>query len=511
MSEDRVVRLVHGGYVIIDPSAGNRGIISDGAVAVGTDGTIASVGPYRELVKRFPSVPVEGGSGCLVMPGMIDAHSHGSGLSYFELGPGYDHLEYWNTVIPTIARPDPYLDTLWCAIKHIRSGCTTIHHMSGAAGIPDAIAAYREAGVRWACSPTIKDQNLLTYDDDTFFRRLPQDLRRRTEKFYCPDRSELHRQYFEDFAALHEQYHSPTSPIGLGPMGPQWCSEQLLRRMREVADERGIRIHIHAVQTPYQNESVVREHGQTSVQYMHRLGLLGPDFVLGHGVWMSQRDIEILAECGASVTHHPSCNLNMRNGILPLKAVLEAGITAAVAIDGKGINDDEDMIAEMRAAEKLHRISDLDPGSPLAVTPEMLVQMTTSDAAEILGLKDMCGRLQKGMAADIAVVDLTPDPYVTPQATPQERLVMQKSRHDVRTVIASGEVLMRDGEILTTDEEALKEELVDSLSAPEGPDAGRRTRLLEELRPHILRHYQEIEPIPEEIRPFYPLNRRDWG
>ncbi len=510
MSGKNITRLVHGGHVIFDPSAGNGGIISDGAVAIDSEGTVASVGAYSELAERFPDAPVEGGRECLVMPGMIDAHSHGSGLSYFELGPGYDHLEYWNTIIPTIARPDAYLDTLWCAVKHIRSGCTTIHHMGGVARIREALAAYNEAGIRWACSATIKDQNLLTYDDETFFSNLPSKLRQAAEALYRHDRPDLHRQYFDDFASLWEDHQSSASPIAFGPMGPQWSSSALLLKMRELADEWGARIHMHAVQTPYQNDSIVRAHGRTSVEYLAELGLLGADLTIGHGVWMSEGDIELLADSGTSVTHHPACNLNMRNGILPLKAILEAGVTTAIAIDGKGINDDEDIIAEMRLAEKLHRIADLDPGSSPAVTPAMLVEMTTTAPAKILGLEKVCGRLREGMAADIAVVDLTPDPYVHPEATPQDRLVMQKSRRDVRTVIADGRVLMRDGKILTVDEERLKEELVSSLTAPEGPEAEHRAHLLKKLRPHVLEHYESIEPIPDSIRPFYPVNRRDW-
>ena len=511
MSDERISRLVRGGYVLVDPSAGRDGVIPGGAVAIHSDGTVASVGTYDALARRFPDAPVEGSSECLVMPGMIDSHSHGSGLSYFELGPGYDHLERWNTIIPTIARPDPYLDTLWCAVKHIRSGCTTIHHMSGRAGIRKALNAYDQVGIRWACSVTAKDQNLLTYSDETFFTELPPELRQAAEELYCPDRRELHQHYYEDFLSLWDDRHTSVSPIMLGPMGPQWCSTEFLLKMRELADKCGARTHMHAVQTPYQNDSVVRAHGRTSVGYLADLGLLGPDLTIGHGVWMSEKDIELLADANVSITHHPGCNLNMRNGILPLKAILEAGITTAIAIDGKGINDDEDIIAEMRLAEKLHRVADLDPGRPPALTPEMLVEMTTTAPAEILGLRNVCGRLTEGMAADIAVVDLAPDPYMHSGATPQQRLVMQKSRHDVRTVIVNGEVLMRDGVILCIDEEALKKDLVNSLSAPEGPRARDRADLLEALRPHILKHYQGIEPIPESIRPFYPVNRRDWS
>jgi len=511
MQNNQVKLLVRGAYVITDPSTPGGGVLEDAAVAVDRKGTVFAVGPYSDLSERFADVPVEGGPECLVMPGLIDAHSHGMGLTYFELGVGYDHLEYWNTVIPSIGRPDPYLDALWCGIKHIRSGCTTLHHMNDVVTPQDAttpISAYGKLGIRWAYSPTIQDQDFLTYGDETFLESLPQDLQAPAREVFSPDSKRLQEEYFENFRAIYDEHNTPGTPVGLGPMGPQWCSPKLLQKVNEVAHELGVNVHMHAIQTPYQNDAVFRRHGMSGVSYLSSLGVLSPRLTLGHAVWVSEDDIELLAAAGCSVTHHPACNLNMRNGILPLKQLLAAGVDVALGIDGKGFNDDEDMIVEMRVAEKLHRIADLQPGVPLSVTPSHLLAMATTSGAHVLGLQDVCGSLKEGMAADIAVVDLTPKPYVDPAASPQDRLVMQKSKGDVRTVIVNGEVIMRDGAILTVDQASLYSELIESIAPPTDATARRRNDLLRRLRPHIAKHYN-YHPIPRSVAPFYVVNRRE--
>ncbi len=505
--DDRVVLLIHGGWVITDPRKKGDGVLRDAAVAVAEDGTVAEVADYRKLRQQYPEAEIEGGGGYAVMPGMIDAHSHGMGLSYFELGAGYDHIESWNMRLPGLRRPDPYLDSIWCGIKHLRSGCTTIHHMGGAPEAP--ISAYRQLGVRWAFSLTVKDRNLVTYDDDAFIEELPEDLRRSMRSLLMPDSSEALRAYMEEFRRVHSEYATGTDPVMLGPMGPQWCSEELLKAVAREAHDLGTRIHMHAIQTPYQREAVRRESGCSPAEYLRRIEFLGDNLTLGHAVWFDEGDLDLLAESGCSVTHHASCNLNMRNGILPLPHLLSRGITVAIGVDGKGINDDEDILQEMTVVEKLHRLSDLSFGAPLSVTSEEIVAMATTSGAHVLGLEDLVGTLEPGRAADAAVIDVRPRPWISPDVSIADRLVMHARGGDVHTVVVGGQVLMRDREILTVDEEALLEELVDSIPPESSPGALARASLLRDLYPHAQDFYRDWD-IPPGIRvePFYPVNRR---
>lgn len=490
-----------------DPRRGEDGVLRDAAVSVTEDGTVAEVADYRQLRKRYPEVEVEGGAGFAVVPGMIDAHSHGMGISYFELGAGYDHIESWNMRLPGLRRPDPHLDSTWCGIKHLRSGCTTIHHMGGAPGAP--IRAYRQLGMRWAFSLTVKDRNLVTYDDDAFSEGLPRELRLRMQSMLMPDSSEVRRAYIEEFRRIRSEYGTEDHPVMLGPMGPQWCSEALLGAVVLEAHDLGARIHMHAIQTPYQREAVRRERGCSPAEYLSDIGFLGPHLTLGHAVWFDEGDLDLLAESGCSVTHHASCNLNMRNGILPLPHLLARGITVAIGVDGKGLNDDEDILQEMTVVEKMHRISDLSFGAPLSVTSEEIVAMATTSGAEVLGLEGIRGTLEPGRAADAAVIDVRPRPWINPDASIADRLVMHARGGDVHTVVVGGQVVMRDREILTLDEEALLEELVESIASEPSQEARVRADLFRDLYPYAAEFYRDWEiPPGVPVEPFYPVNRR---
>ncbi len=502
--------LVRGAFVITDPTQGNNGICRDSAVAVADNGRVAEIDNFDTLKRRYPDAAVEGDATYLVMPGLIDAHCHGNGISHFELGLGYNHLEYWNMSLPSLPKADPYLNNLWCGIKHIRSGCTTIHHMNlmgtwEAVQIP--IRAYQDLGIRWAYSLTVKNRNLVTYDDDAFFETLPAGLKESVKDYFSVDEAAVQDRFFDLLERLRSEYHTPEHPLMLGPMGPQWCSAELLTEMKRYADRLGLRIHMHGIQTPYQKESIYRKHGISGVEYLKTFGLLDTNLTLGHGVWVSASDMDLLAAAGCTLTHHASCNLNMRNGLLPVAELLSRGIVVSISIDGKGINDDEDMIQEMRLVEKLHRIAALTPGDPPTVTPAQIIAMGTVNGANVLGLDRICGTLEPGKAADIILVDFTPRPWVHPDLTAYDRFVMQSKAADVKTVIVDGRVVMREGRLLTVDEADVARRLAESMHEIQDPDEKAKAELLLSLRPHVRKFYQGWKG-SEDAQPFYRINSR---
>lgn len=501
--------LIRGRWVMTDPRLGDQGITPEGAVAVGNDGTVVETGLYADLRQRYPEAPVEGGSNLLVMPGLVDAHSHGSGLSYLELGLGYDHLEYWNTYLEGLNRPDPYLDHLWCGLKHLWSGCTTIHHMGGPLPetVENAVLAYRDLGIRWALSLTVKDQNLITYDDECFQRNLPDHLQEAFRRTFGDEIGDTRTRYLEAFEEAVSRWHRPGRPVGHAPMGPQWCSEELLGSIGDSARWHQVRVHMHAIQTPYQREWVHRYHGISPGEYIDRMGLLGPDLTIGHAVWMTGEDLDRLAASGSSVTHHASCNLNMRNGIMPLAPMLSRGINVAVGIDGKGLNDDEDMIQEMRLVEKLHRIADLSPGSPPGASAQDVVIMATIGGAQALGLEDVTGTLEAGKAADILAIDMSPRPYLHPDLCPYEILVLTRKTSDVQLVMVEGNVLLREGEPTRVDQLEVARDLAASVGGrPWSPE---RHHLMEELRPYLVDFFSSWQGAEAGANPYYVVNRRD--
>jgi len=507
LEPDSVQTLVRGGWIVTDPSRGGEGVVEDGAVAIDAGGKIVEVGDRSTLQARYPEADREGGSALAVVPGFVDAHSHGMGLSYFDLGLGYDHLESWNMDIPGVQRPDAYLDTLWCGIKHLRSGCTTIHHMGDAPGEP--VRGYRRLGIRWALSVTVKNLNLLTLDDAAFLETLPRELRRSMEGQLVPDAKRTEDDYFARFREIFEAYHGVEHPVMFGPMGPQWCTRALLEGIAAEAEALGTRIHMHAIQTPYQRESVRRARGMSPARYLSEIGILGSNLTLGHGVWFDQSDWDILADAGVSITHHASCNLQMRNGILPLPVLLQRKMTVAIGIDGKGINDDEDMLQEMRVVEKLHRPADFAFDAAPTVTPARILEMATIGGARTLGMEHLIGTLEPGKRADLCTIDMRAGPWAHPDMPVIDRIVMQATAWDVDTVMVDGRVLLRGGRVVGLDEDALCEDLVASIGSRGGGDPA-HLALLQSLRPHVASFYDGW-PLPsdQDISPYYYLNRRE--
>ena len=173
--------LVRGKYVITDASSGEDGILADGA-AYFSKGKVVDVGGYDALKKKYPDATVKGSGDQLLMPGLIDGHSHGWGLSAIQRGVSYDFLE--NALIDWafMFNIDPELNAMMSALRHLRSGCTTMHHNNWGEApnmgeiAEKAIAGYQKSGIRLAFSPGVRNDNTLAYDDTEFFKTLPPGL-----------------------------------------------------------------------------------------------------------------------------------------------------------------------------------------------------------------------------------------------------------------------------------------------------------------------------------------------
>ena len=176
------------------------------------------------------------------------------------------------------------------------------------------------------------------------------------------------------------------------------------------------------------------------MEYIDRFGLLGPQMTLGHGVWLNERDIERLAETGTCVCHNCSSNFRLRSGVAALNKLEAAGITTAIGIDEAGINDDRDMLQEMRMVLRAHRVPGMDDEVP---TPAQVFRMATSRGAATTPFADTIGALEVGRAADMVLIDWREIsyPYLDPE-TPLLDAVLQRAKTSgVRTVICDGDVI----------------------------------------------------------------------
>lgn len=518
MPDNATVTLFRGRHVLVDAEDGIGRWIDDGAVAVAGD-AVRETGPFDALRHRFPNATIIGDGSQIVMPGLIDAHTHGYGITRIQAGVGYDFLENmlldepWRISLPSD------LGAALTAVRHLSNGCTALHHTGWDDLGPDAVGnaerairAYKETGIRLAYSPAIRNVNRFACDEKAFLEALPPDLRALAQPFteYDPDEDEA--RFFEVFEHLHAKYDGPEMRILLGPSWAHGGTDRLMGRIRDrAAALGGLPIHIHTLQTPHQRAYGFKKYGRSLLAVLDDMGLVAPNTVFGHMVWISADDIALLARRGASITHHASCNLHVRNGISPVYELLRAGVNVAMGIDDKSINDDEDPFMEMRLIHQLHRIPGFDLERTPAMTGAQVFRMATVNAARVIGFEGRLGTLAAGRLADLILVDAGPildAPWSSPDADLLETLVLRAKGSHVRTVVVGGQVVVEDGRFVAYDVEALFAE-VRAFCARGLSDAQRaRQEPIRRLIAHHQRWHNAMLAHLEMTEPFYRLNGR---
>ncbi len=225
------------------------------------------------------------------------------------------------------------------------------------------------------------------------------------------------------------------------------------------ARDLGVPLHFHANETRGEVTPIVEEHGVRPLAYAAEHGLLESEDFIAHGVHVDESEIGLLAESGASVIHCPASNMKLASGMAPVERLREAGVTVGLGTDGPASNNDLSMLDEARDAAMIGKLAADDAS---AVPAEAVVEMLTSDSAAAIGLET--GRLEEGAPADLAVIDLE-KPHLTPPHDLVSHLVYAAAAADVRHTVCDGQVLMRDREVLTVDEAAVRERATEHAEA----------------------------------------------
>jgi 5-methylthioadenosine/S-adenosylhomocysteine deaminase len=496
--EDVSHKLIRGLYVITDPARlPSGGLVKDGAVAVEGDEVVAT-GRHAELRARYPEAEELGSDRHLVMPGLVNTHHHGQGLSTIQMGVRDDLLELWLADYWAWMKPlDAYLDTLYGDLKLIRAGVTTVLH-AGYTREPGnareeafaSLKAHADAGVRVAFGLQARDQNSFAYEpDEVFMRGLSSELARRLRAAlaeFPPFSTEDYFGLVDDLFAAYGGH--PRVTLLLCPSGPQWCSDALLQRLRKVATSYGAGLHLHSLESPYQREFGRRHYGTDTVEHLHGLGILGPDVSLAHAVWMTEREMEICAATGTSVCHNASSNLRLRCGVLPAALLLEKGVNVSIGMDGMGLNDDDDMLQELRLVARLHGLPRRLERLPCPTSADVL-RMATVNGARSTTIGSSIGTLAPGAKADVVLLDLdaVAGAYLDPRTDVVDALVYRARGTHVDTVLVAGEVLLRDGRFTKLDEDEIVARLAENAAAAPTPHVARLLAVLDELRPHVHR------------------------
>lgn len=507
--------ILRGGWVLLDPARGT--VLRDGAVRI--DGNrIAEAGPAAELVARHPQAEVIGGPDDIVMPGLIDAHSHGRGLSPIQKGVLYDYLENAFLDWSSMAYLPNELCAALSAVRHLRYGATTIHHTGwndegpgATAEARKAIRAYAEAGIRLAYSPGVRNRNKFCVDEQAFCATLPADLADFVRPLIGYDADAIEQGYMDQFEALHADHDGPMSRVFHGPSWAHGTTERFLARVRDSAAARGgIPIHIHTLQTPHQRAYGLKAFGKSLVAFLDDQGLIGPNVTLGHAVWLSEADIALLAARGASTTHHASCNLHVRNGIAPVLPMLRAGVNVAMGIDDKSINDDDDPFMELRLASMLARVPGFDLGAETRLAATEVLAMGTVNAARTLGFGGQLGTLAPGMLADAVVLDtaeMLRDPWTSERLSIPDLILLRAKGSHTRHVVVDGRVVLRDGRITTLDVEALHAEIRAWVAKhQDGAADPAKVAMIQRVRPHFHAWHRAMLRHLDVTQPHYMMN-----
>jgi 5-methylthioadenosine/S-adenosylhomocysteine deaminase len=508
-------RLVYGRALItgvVDPDV--AAVIEDGAIYA-EDGRIVEIGTHADLKARWPEAAESGSSRWVLLPGLVNAHHHG-GLTPLQLGSPDHPLELWFASRLGARRPDLYLDTLHSAFEMIESGVTTVQHLhgwvpGGLARIGEAaetvIRAYSDVGMRVSYSFAVRDQNRLVYgDDDAFAARLPPDLqpmmRRHFERVSVP--LEDHFTLYDELRARHAE--KSRAAVQLAPANLHWCSDRALERLAEISARDKVPLHMHLLETAYQKEYARRRTGGSAVGHLHRFGLLSPRMTLGHGVWLTETDLELIAATGTCICHNCSSNLRLRSGIAPLNAFERRGITVAIGMDEAGINDDRDMLQELRMVLRQHRVPGMDEGVP---TCAQVLRMATEHGAATTPFGSTIGRLEPGAALDLFALDWdqVTGPFLDHNVPIVDAVVQRAKSAAVRLVMVEGEPVYADGRFTRVDRDAVLKELARDMGRPWTPEEEERRRLAKAVFPHVKAFYDGY--LEGEVRePFYRPNSR---
>ena len=489
--------------------------IADGAL-IQEDGVITEIGTYDDLRRKHPSLPVVGSGREVMLPGFVNAHHH-VGLTPLQLGSPDMPLELWFVTRMVARNVNPYLDTLYSAFEMIGSGITTVQHLHGWAPgkLPDVenrageiIRAYEDIGMRVSYCFALRDQNRLVYQaDQDFIASLPPELRGPMQRWF--DRFQLSLEDNLDlFRNLHRSHNAKRRVrVQLAPANLHWCSDKALAAMAELSRSHNAPIHMHLVETAYQKEYARRRGGGTALEYLDRFGLLGPNMTLGHGVWLTEKDLDRVAETGTCICHNCSSNFRLRSGVAPLNRFEAKGINTAIGLDEAGINDDRDMLQELRLVLRAHRV----PGMGDNEVPGMgqVLRMATVGGARTTSWRDSLGTLEVGKGADLSLIDWdsVAYPYLD-ELTPTLDAVVQRAKASaVRAVMCDGEVIYQEGRFTRVDRDSALKALHDDLSRALSDDEVERRKLSKALLPHAKRFYADyIDPSRHE--PFYRPSSR---
>ena len=510
------VSLLSARWIVTGTTNENVPDIHKHAALAHEDGVILAIGSLEDMRRDYPGAPETAYPHHLILPGLVNSHHH-IGLTPLQLGAPDYALELWFAARLSFRSVDPYLDTLYSAFEMISSGITTVQHIQGwavgdyeevKASATGVLAAYRAVGMRVSYCYAVREQNRFVYEaDEEFCKRLPPAAGKAMAAHLSRQKLSL-AEFMQLFEDLTEANENPRARIQLAPANLHWMTDEGLLAMKERSDASGMPMHMHLLETAYQKEYARKRTGTTAVKHLEKLGLLGPSLTLGHGVWMTEEDIEMVAATGTCVCHNCSSNFRLRSGLLPLMELEKRGVTVGLGIDEAGINEDRDMLQEMRMALTVHRVPGMDHSA--VPNPAQIMRMATEHGGRTTAFGTEIGRLDPGRKLDAVVIDYNSAtfPYQSPDIAPLDALIYRAKSKDVHCVMVDGTIVYKDGEFMGVSREEILDTISRELSKPLSDEEQSRRDLREQVFESVEAFYENYLDGEIERAPFYPSSSR---
>jgi 5-methylthioadenosine/S-adenosylhomocysteine deaminase len=409
MSQDLPIIIRARWVVPVNPSGR---VIHDGAVAINAD-RIVAVGPAQDLSEQYPHSPVEHYPNHLLMPGLINTHSHAAMALLKGVGDDMALLPWlteriWPLEGKLMSEQFVFDGAVLAATEMLQGGITCFNDMYF---FPQATArAAKALGMRATVG-------IIVIDFPSAYGAGPDE-------------------YLTKGLALRDTYRDDALiSFAMAPHAPYTVSDEAFTKVAAYSAELGLPVHCHLHETAFEVQESVRNFGMRPIERLARLGLVNSDLIAVHAVHCSPHDIELLAKAKAHIAHCPHSNLKLASGLMPSKAMLDAGLNITIGTDGSASNNRLDLWGEARTAALLCKGAS---GDATAFAAEQLIHSLTLGAALALGKQDSLGSLEVGKQADLIAIDLS-GVQTQPVFDPLSHLAWIVGREHVQEVWIAGQ------------------------------------------------------------------------
>ena len=408
----------------------NEGLetIRHGAVAV-QGHAIIDVGKSVDLLRAYPDAKVITGENKVLLPGLINTHSHAAMVFFRGLADDLPLKEWlekhiWPAEAKWLSPEFVYDATELACLEMLKAGITTYNDMYF---FGDSTArATRSLGMRAMLGAGI-------IDFPTMVASTPDEYLANAERFIGNWKGD-----------------DMIFPC-LAPHGAHTCGPETLKRSKKLAERLDVKLHMHLSETRWEVEEIISRHGKRPVEYLDSIGFLDEGLIAAHCVHLDDAEIGLLSKRSVSVSHCIESNLKLASGIAPVPEMIRAGIIVSLGTDGAASNNDQNILSEMSTAAKLHKAMANDP---TVLDSKTALLMATRWGAEALGLGNKIGSLEKGKAADIISIDLK-KPHLSPIYDIYSHIVYSAMASDVDTVIVGGKQIIQNRSHVEVSEDAI--------------------------------------------------------